>query len=46
LKRVVAIVNADNQSSIRVLEKIGFEFEKMIRMSVDAPELKLFAFEY
>src|SRR5713226_1802429 len=27
LKRVVAVVNPDNQSSIRLLEKIGFEFE-------------------
>lgn len=45
LKRVVAIVNADNQSSIRVLEKNGFEFERMIRMSEDATELKLFALD-
>jgi RimJ/RimL family protein N-acetyltransferase len=41
--RVVAIVNPDNGRSIRVLEKIGFEFEKMIRMAENAPELKLFA---
>ncbi|MEK7830054.1 MAG: GNAT family N-acetyltransferase [Acidobacteriota bacterium] len=41
--RVVAIVNPDNEPSIRVLEKIGFEFERMIRMSEDAAELRLFA---
>ncbi|MFN0108630.1 MAG: GNAT family N-acetyltransferase [Blastocatellia bacterium] len=41
--RVVAIVNPDNERSIRVLEKISFEFERMIRMSEDATELKLFA---
>ena len=43
LKRVVAITNVDNQSSIRLLEKIGFEYEKMVRLSDDAPEIKLFA---
>ncbi|MGH9802763.1 MAG: GNAT family N-acetyltransferase [Blastocatellia bacterium] len=41
-ERVVAIVNSCNQSSIRVLEKIGFEFERMIRLSEDAVELKLY----
>jgi len=43
LKRVVAVVNPDNQSSIRLLEKIGFEFESMVRLSEDAPEIKLYA---
>ena len=43
LKRVVAVTNADNQSSIRLLEKIGFAYEKMVRLSEDAPEIKLFA---
>ena len=43
LKRVLAVVNADNQSSIRLLEKLGFEFEKMVRLSADAPEIKLYA---
>jgi len=42
LKRVVAITNPDNQSSIRVLEKIGFRFEKMVRLSENTPEIKLF----
>lgn len=43
LKRVLAVVNATNQSSIRLLEKIGFAFEKMVRLSEDAPEIKLYA---
>ena len=43
LKRVVAVVNAENQSSIRLLEKMGFEFERMVRLSEDADEIKLFA---
>jgi RimJ/RimL family protein N-acetyltransferase len=43
LKRVVAVVNVDNHSSIRLLEKIGFEYERMVRLADDAPEIKLFA---
>ena len=43
LKRVVAVVNADNQSSIRLLEKMGFKYERMVRLSEGAPEIKLFA---
>ena len=43
LKRVVAVTNADNQSSIRLLKKIGFQFEKLVRLSDDAPEIQLFA---
>lgn len=42
-KRVLAVVNADNQSSIHLLGKMGFQYEKMIRLSDDAPEIKLFA---
>ena len=41
--RVLAVVNADNQSSIRLLEKLGFQFERMVRLSENAPEIKLFA---
>jgi len=44
MKRVLAIVNPDNEPSIRVLQKIGLTFERMIRPSDDALELKLFAF--
>ena len=45
LKRVVAVTNSDNQSSIRLLEKMGFQYERMVRLSEDAPEIKLFAAE-
>jgi RimJ/RimL family protein N-acetyltransferase len=45
LKRIVAIVNPQNQPSIRLLEKLGFRYEKMVRLSADAPEIKLFAWE-
>jgi RimJ/RimL family protein N-acetyltransferase len=42
LKRLVAVVDPDNQSSIRLLEDLGFQFEQMVRLSDDAPEIKLF----
>jgi RimJ/RimL family protein N-acetyltransferase len=42
LKRVVAITSSDNWASIAVLEKIGFKFERMIRLVDHSPELKLF----
>lgn len=43
ISRLVAITNPDNESSIKLLEKIGLRFERMIRLSEDASELKLFA---
>ena len=45
LKRLVAITDPENQGSIRVLEKIGLKFEKMIRLSEDDIELKLLGAE-
>lgn len=43
LKRVVAIVDPNNAGSIRVLEKIGMTFERMVKLSEDDIELKLFS---
>ncbi len=43
IRRLVAITDSDNTSSINVLGKLGLRFERMIRMSDDAPEIKLFA---
>ncbi len=43
LKRIVGITNPDNIGSIRVLEKIGMKFEKMVKLSEDDIELKLFS---
>ena len=45
LNRIVAITNPDNAGSIRVLEKLGLKFERMIKLSEDAPEIKLFGWE-
>ena len=43
LKRVVAIVDPANARSIRLLEKIGMTFEKMVKLSEDDIDLKLFS---
>jgi RimJ/RimL family protein N-acetyltransferase len=45
LKRLVAIVDPTNAGSIRVLEKIGLRYEKMVRLSADDIDLKLFGAE-
>jgi RimJ/RimL family protein N-acetyltransferase len=42
LQRVVAITSPENWSSIAVLEKLGFKYERMIRLVDHSPELKLF----
>ncbi len=46
LNRILAITNPDNTGSIRVLEKIGLHFERMIQISENEPELKLFSVEF
>ncbi len=42
MKRIVAIVSPQNDSSIRLLEKLGFAFEKMVKLAPEADEIKLF----
>jgi ribosomal-protein-alanine N-acetyltransferase len=41
-KKLVAVTNPNNQSSIRLLEKMGFQYERMVRLTAEAPEVKLF----
>ena len=43
LRRVLAITSPDNEASIRLLEKLGFQFERMARVPEDGPEVRLFA---
>ena len=43
LRRVVAITNEENIDSLRVLEKIGMSFDRMIRLSEEGPEIRLLA---
>jgi RimJ/RimL family protein N-acetyltransferase len=42
LDRVLAITSPDNEASAKLLGKIGLRFERMIKLSDDAPEVKLF----
>ena len=46
LKRLVAIVDPTNEGSIRVLEKLGMRYEKMVQLSADDIELKFFAIDF
>lgn len=43
LKRLLAITSQDNAGSIKVLEKLGLKFDRMVRLSEDESEIKLFA---
>lgn len=45
LKRLVAVVDPENQPSIHLLEKLGMKFESMVRLSTDDIELKLFSMD-
>ena len=40
--RVVAITAPENHGSIKVLEKIGLKFERLMKLSEGEPEIKLF----
>lgn len=42
LSRILAITSPDNYRSIKLLEKMGFAFDRMARLSDDGPESKLF----
>jgi|SRR3954471_3679285 RimJ/RimL family protein N-acetyltransferase len=43
LKRIIAVMSPDNYASDRLLEKLGFRFERMVRLANGAPEIKLYA---
>ena len=42
LKRIVAITSIDNESSAKLLGKLGLRFEGLLKLSADAEEVKLF----
>ncbi len=46
LARIVAITSPDNYASIRVLEKSGLRFTQTMRLTEDAPEVKLFVWDF
>lgn len=43
LERIVAIANPGNERSFKLLEKLGLRFDRMIRLSEDDSEIKLFS---
>jgi RimJ/RimL family protein N-acetyltransferase len=43
LRRVVAITAPDNDDSVRLLERLGFRFERMLRLADDAQAVRLYA---
>jgi len=45
LKRIVAIVSAGNHRSIRILEKIGLKFERMIELPGGDEEIPLYSYQ-
>jgi RimJ/RimL family protein N-acetyltransferase len=44
--RIVAITTPDNDSSARLLEKLGFHFERMVKLTDDSSEVSLFASDF
>lgn len=42
-ERLVAITSPDNDGSARLLEKLGFNFERMVKLADDSAEVSLFA---
>jgi len=46
LQRLVAITDPDNSRSIHLLGKIGFVYERMVKLSDAGPDLKLFGLEF
>lgn len=41
LERILAITNQDNEPSIKLLQKLGLQIERVIKMSTDSTELFL-----
>lgn len=45
LKRILAITNLDNDASIKLLERLGFTFDRVITLADDRDQVKLFRLE-
>jgi RimJ/RimL family protein N-acetyltransferase len=45
LERVLAIVNPDNEASIKLLGKLGMTFQRDMKLSEDRDHVKLFAID-
>lgn len=42
LERILAITSVDNEASIKLLERLGLRFEKMMKLSANSDDVKLF----
>jgi RimJ/RimL family protein N-acetyltransferase len=43
LQRILAITSLDNDASIKLLERLGFRFERITQLAADREQVKLFA---
>jgi RimJ/RimL family protein N-acetyltransferase len=43
LERILAITSLDNEASIKLLQRLGFSFDRVIKLSAVSDEVKLFA---
>jgi len=46
LKRILAITTLDNEASINLLQRLGFSFEKVMKLLPDGEQLRLFTREF
>jgi RimJ/RimL family protein N-acetyltransferase len=42
LQRILAITSLDNDASIKLLERLGFKFDRITRLAPDREEIRLF----
>ena len=45
LQRILAITSLDNEASIKLLERLGFRFERVTQLAADREQVKLFAMD-
>jgi RimJ/RimL family protein N-acetyltransferase len=45
LQRLLAITSLDNEASIKLLQRLGFRFEKVVQLSKEGEQLRLFVLE-
>lgn len=43
LTRILAITSPDNDASIKLLERLGFQFDRVMKLSDDSDDVKLFS---
>lgn len=43
LKRILAITSPDNEASIKLLQRLGLRFERIMKLSAEREQVKLFA---